>query len=115
MEPVPKSEPGRYIPPRESSMKSFVSPLLISALLCACDSSTTDDADSEASFVEGNSNVASVEERGAECIVPALEPFLNLTEHPLLHDPFESLAGERITAKSDWTCRRAEISAQVQE
>lgn len=65
-------------------------------------------------FGDGN-NIATVEDRGTECAVPELPNHLNLREQPLLPDPFRSMDGTRITAKEDWICRRAEISAQVQE
>lgn len=45
------------------------------------------------------------EDDGADCVVP--DP--GQTNNSLLPDPFTSLDGTRITAKSDWRCRRAEI------
>lgn len=65
-------------------------------------------------FGDGN-NIATSEDRGTGCAVPELPNHLALPEHPLLPDPFLSMNGARITAKEDWICRRAEISAQVQE
>lgn len=61
------------------------------------------------------SNVAGVEDRGANCGLPDLASFSELEEQPLLPDPFLSFDGTRITDKLSWTCRRAEISAHVQE
>jgi hypothetical protein len=46
--------------------------------------------------------------------VGTLPAFNALTADAKLPDPFMSLGGTRITHKSDWTCRRAEISAQAQ-
>lgn len=59
-------------------------------------------------------NVASVEDRGANCPLPALPGFDDLEEQALLPDPFRSLSGDRISEREEWTCRRAEIAAQVQ-
>jgi hypothetical protein len=44
-------------------------------------------------------------EDGADCSVASTDPPAN----SLLPDPFNKLNGTRITAKSDWRCRRAEI------
>src|SRR5690606_29939450 len=59
-------------------------------------------------------NVASIEDRGANCALPALPGFDDLEEQARLPDPFLSLDGTRIVEKDEWTCRRAEILAQVQ-
>lgn len=59
-------------------------------------------------------NVAEIEDRGAACPLPALHAFQDLEEQALLPDPFLSLGGDRIDTKAAWTCRRAEILAQVQ-
>ncbi|HZG04481.1 MAG TPA: cellulose-binding protein [Streptomyces sp.] len=47
-----------------------------------------------------------VEDDGADCAVP--DPGLS-PANSMLPDPFTKLNGTRITAKSDWRCRRAEI------
>ncbi|GIF99409.1 glucuronyl esterase domain-containing protein [Catellatospora citrea] len=49
---------------------------------------------------------AAVEDEGADC--PVTLPG-SLTANPRLPDPFKKLDGSRITAKSDWRCRREEI------
>jgi len=54
------------------------------------------------------------ENSGADCAIPALDDFAALTVIAGLPDPFLSLDGTRITRKSDWRCRRAEIAAQAQ-
>lgn len=46
------------------------------------------------------------EDDGAGCPVPAPGP---LTANAKLPDPFRRIDGTRVTAKSDWRCRRAEI------
>ncbi len=56
-----------------------------------------------------------VENSGASCTVPALPAFSALTSNAALPDPFLSMSGTRISKKSDWTCRRAEISAEMQQ
>ncbi|MEU8261932.1 cellulose binding domain-containing protein [Micromonospora sp. NPDC048999] len=47
-----------------------------------------------------------VEDEGTDCSVP--DPG-SLTANAKLPDPFKRLNGTRISAKSDWRCRRAEI------
>ncbi|GAA1878275.1 glucuronyl esterase domain-containing protein [Asanoa iriomotensis] len=49
---------------------------------------------------------AAVEDDGAGCPVPGTGA---LTANPRLPDPFRKVDGTRITSKSDWRCRRAEI------
>ncbi|MGW7517340.1 glucuronyl esterase domain-containing protein [Streptomyces sp. NPDC054796] len=46
------------------------------------------------------------EDDGADCVVP--EPG-SLTSNSRLPDPFTKIDGTRVSAKSDWRCRRAEI------
>jgi hypothetical protein len=58
---------------------------------------------------------ASPENTGAGCPVAALPEFAALQDTVSLPDPFLSLDGSRITSKADWTCRRAELSAQIQK
>ncbi len=56
-----------------------------------------------------------VEDSGAACPrppLPAPNTLPNIAGHP---DPFLMTNGARITTKAEWTCRRAEIKAQVQE
>jgi hypothetical protein len=47
--------------------------------------------------------------------VAQLPGYAQLTSNPKLPDPFRTLGGQRITKKSDWACRRAEIGAQFAE
>ncbi|SBT46148.1 cellulose-binding domain-containing protein [Micromonospora narathiwatensis] len=49
---------------------------------------------------------APVEDEGADCAVP--DPG-SLTANAKLPDPFKKINGTRITTRSDWRCRRAEI------
>lgn len=49
------------------------------------------------------------------CVVDPPLTFDQLRPNPKLPDPFLSTRGARITTKSEWTCRQAEIRAQVQE
>lgn len=56
-----------------------------------------------------------VENSGSACTIPALPGFNQLPAIASLPDPFESLDGQRITTKEQWTCRRAEIAAEVQQ
>jgi hypothetical protein len=51
-------------------------------------------------------HAATVEDEGADCAVSLPG---SLPSNSRLPDPFRKLDGTRITAKSDWRCRRAEI------
>jgi hypothetical protein len=59
--------------------------------------------------------VLRVENGGSSCAVPPLPGFDRLEPSAGLPDPFLSSSGQRITTRAQWTCRRAEIAAQVQE
>lgn len=52
---------------------------------------------------------AFVENNGETCVIPALPSFAELPEVTTLPDPFLGLNGARITARSQWRCRREEI------
>jgi len=54
------------------------------------------------------------EDCGTDCTIPALPAFSALTANDKLPDPFMTIAGTRIASRSEWQCRRAEISAQIQ-
>ncbi|HTV22348.1 MAG TPA: hypothetical protein VMG12_26855 [Polyangiaceae bacterium] len=58
---------------------------------------------------------STLENAGARCAPPALPPIAQLQPIPTLPDPFLGDNGQRIGARSQWECRRAEIGAQVQE
>lgn len=49
------------------------------------------------------------------CPVGPLPSYAQLVANPRLPDPFRTLGGQRITKKSDWACRRAELGAQLAE
>lgn len=55
------------------------------------------------------------EDTGAACPILPLSPFGELAVNEELPDPFLSLDGTRIARQDEWTCRRSEISSQVQE
>jgi hypothetical protein len=57
--------------------------------------------------------VGTVENRGAECDVPALPAGNTLPNIANLPDPFTKLDGTRMTQKSEWICRREEILRQT--
>ncbi|MEO8179180.1 MAG: dockerin-like protein [Deltaproteobacteria bacterium] len=65
--------------------------------------------------VTGLPGVGSVEDSGTACPRPALPPANQLTPFATHADPFLMADGTRITTKAQWTCRRAEIKAQVEE
>jgi hypothetical protein len=56
-----------------------------------------------------------VENSAVGCSVPQLPGFAQLPAINALPDPFLSLDGTRIATREQWACRRAEISAQVQQ
>jgi hypothetical protein len=56
-----------------------------------------------------------VENTGADCPVRTLPDAAELPERATLPDPFETLAGRRMTSKSEWRCRRQELIAQAEE
>jgi hypothetical protein len=51
---------------------------------------------------------------GCACAIPAMPSYGTLQSDPLLPDPFLSMSGSRIANLADWTCRRAEIKAQLE-
>jgi hypothetical protein len=54
------------------------------------------------------------EDCGTDCAISGLPAFSALGSNSKLPDPFAKLSGGRITLKSDWECRRAEIGAELQ-
>jgi hypothetical protein len=52
---------------------------------------------------------------GGGCNIPPMPPASSLPQNSFLPDPFTFLNGTRMTARSEWTCRRAEIAALAQE
>ena len=51
---------------------------------------------------------------GCACVIPTMPSYGSLQADPMLPDPFLSMSGSRITSVADWTCRRAEIKAQLE-
>lgn len=58
---------------------------------------------------------ATVENTGADCVVPALGEPTSLPKNSKFPDPFKTIAGSRITKKSEWRCRRQELHAQARK
>jgi len=61
------------------------------------------------------SYAASVENTGADCVVPPLPEPGQLPKQDTLPDPFRKLDGTRISKKSEWRCRRQEIARQAEK
>ena len=61
------------------------------------------------------SYAASVENTGADCVVPALPEPAGLPKQDKLPDPFRKLDGTRISTRSEWRCRRQEIAEQAEK
>ncbi|MEY2935701.1 MAG: hypothetical protein RL033_6450, partial [Pseudomonadota bacterium] len=68
-----------------------------------------------ASGAASGAAAASAADSDPACPVAQLPGYAQLTSNPKLPDPFRTLGGQRITKKSDWACRRAEIGAQFAE
>jgi hypothetical protein len=47
--------------------------------------------------------------------IPPMPSYSSLPTNPYHPDPFRFMSGSRVTTKAEWTCRRAEIAALVQE
>jgi hypothetical protein len=52
---------------------------------------------------------------GGGCTIPPMPSYSSLPTNSYLPDPFTFMDGSRMTSKSQWTCRRAEIAAEAQE
>lgn len=63
----------------------------------------------------GSTTPSGAEDASGDCVVPALPAAAALSAQPKHPDPFKLLDGARMTMKSQWPCRRAEIKAQVAE
>jgi hypothetical protein len=59
--------------------------------------------------------VGTVENSGVNCPAITEPAFSALPAIASLPDPFMSVSGTRISKKTDWTCRRAEIAKQMQD
>ncbi len=55
-----------------------------------------------------------VENTGADCVISPKLAYADLPVIEALPDPFRWMNGEQVTTVSEWRCRRAEISAQLQ-
>lgn len=56
-----------------------------------------------------------VEDNRAACTIPALPAASGLPSIAALPDPFKKIDGTRMAKKSEWTCRREEIAAQLEK
>ncbi|MGI5214486.1 glucuronyl esterase domain-containing protein [Plantactinospora sp. CA-290183] len=90
-----------------SKIRSTVVVLAVAALAVAgAVSVVANTPTAEAALLRGLAvAAASVEDEGADCPVPNAPQ----TSNSRLPDPFRKLDGTRISTKSDWRCRRAEI------
>ncbi|MEY4546755.1 MAG: hypothetical protein RL685_2950 [Pseudomonadota bacterium] len=59
--------------------------------------------------------VYGVEDTGADCAEPPLPAFAALPAISSLPDPFLMSAGERMTSRAQWRCRRAELQSILEE
>jgi hypothetical protein len=90
-----------------SRIRSTIVVLAVTALAVAGAVTVVARTTTAEAFAVGLAAVAaSVEDEGADCPVPGS---VSLTANSRLPDPFRKLAGSRISTRSDWRCRRAEI------
>jgi hypothetical protein len=59
--------------------------------------------------------VYDTEDTGADCAEPPLPAFSALESIEYLPDPFEMSSGQRMTSRSEWRCRRAELKAILEK
>ncbi|WP_250463307.1 cellulose binding domain-containing protein [Microbulbifer litoralis] len=69
---------------------------------------------SSGSSSSGSGGSSGGENSGRDCAVPSMPSYSQLPDIGSLPDPFRSMSGTDITSRDEWTCRRAEISAQAQ-
>jgi hypothetical protein len=86
-----------------SKIRSTVVVLAVAATLAVAGAITVVAAGAAAPVGTG------VEDEGADCAVSGLPDLGSLTAIPKLPDPFTKLDSTRISAKSEWRCRREEI------
>ena len=103
---------GHRVHTRSAQTAAFLSVLVLPACTPAPAASTPADAPATAA---APAPPAFVENGGTSCAAPPLPPLEQLPTIVTLPDPFLSASGQRIESKSDWTCRRAEIAAQVEQ
>ncbi|GAA3592454.1 hypothetical protein GCM10022419_089150 [Nonomuraea rosea] len=84
-----------------SKIRSAIVALTVAAALSLAGAVTV--APTEAAAAAG------VENEGADCVVPGLPDAGSLPTNSRLPDPFRKLDGTRMSAKSEWRCRREEI------
>jgi hypothetical protein len=60
-------------------------------------------------------NIAIALDSATDCTVPPMPAFSALATNAKMPDPFKFMNGTRMTKKSEWTCRKAEISALAQQ
>ncbi|MFR9780897.1 cellulose binding domain-containing protein [Micromonospora sp. MS34] len=89
-----------------SKIRSTVVVLAVVALVVTGAATVVARTPSAVAATGGLAVAAPVEDDGTDCPVP--QPGV-LTGNPKLPDPFRKMDGTRITARSDWRCRRAEI------
>ena len=107
--------------------RTLLASSLLALALTACQTSNTDTAQDTADFAgaatmqlnvnmtqENNVPYYEQENTGTDCNIAEKIDYADLTEIQELPNPFIHMNGEPVTTASDWRCRRAEISAQMQ-
>jgi hypothetical protein len=62
-----------------------------------------------------SNSTAPAESPTAQCTVSALPDDAALKDNPRLPDPFVFMNGQAVQTAADWSCRRAELAAQIQK
>jgi hypothetical protein len=69
----------------------------------------------DATVPDDGPELGTAEHGGADCAIAELPSADALSAFEKHHDPFVMLDGSRITKKTEWRCRRAEIKAQLEQ
>lgn len=94
-------------------------PFLLTACSDSVDTSpaatSPDGGDGETDNGEPPVALTGVEVPGADCTVPALPEFAELTPNTALPDPFTMQDGTPVTTKAQWACRHRELRAMFEK
>src|SRR6516162_2567011 len=97
-----------------SRVSSALQLIAVTGFICSCSSNQGGNPGGAGGAGGGAPPPDPVENSGTACTIPAAPSYSDLPINTKLPDPFLSMSGARISAMSDWTCRRAEIAAQIQ-
>jgi hypothetical protein len=97
------------------SMFSRQSVLIATLSMIACGSGLNGStATPKKSMLTVNPSISAVENSGVSCLLPQIDGYADLKSVATLPNPFRLMNGKLMTKKSEWICRRAEVSRQLQ-